>query len=535
MLKVKYNTKGEETVMQYEIDEKLEEILKKYNSKMTINSEYYIYNGNNIKKENNFEKIINYVNDANEKNKNIIELKEIFCPECNEKVIIKINDYKLEMKCINNHNNILSLKDYIEKIGISKIKCNDCNKNKYDTPNNEFYICLICNINLCPVCKSTHDKNHNIINYDDKNYICNKHNENYIKYCCNKNICKECENEHKDHNNINYEDILPNINDDIKVYIDKLKKEIDDIKNKLNNIIDNIDIYYNIYNNIINNYKKDKKNYEMIQNINEFINYNKIIKKNIEQISNSKDINIKFQNIMKIFNKNNINNYIIGEFEIKERNEEIRIINSYEQYMTEAKMEIEDNYKNEEEIKENIEIIINDKNIPFTYFYKFEEKGKYKIKYAFKKNLTKIGFMFSKCSSLKNIDLSYFNSQNVNFTGYMFGECSSLNNINLNNFNTQNVTEMWCMFRECSSLIYLDLSNFNTQNVTNMNFMFFGCSSLKSLDLSNFNTQNVTTMFNMFNGCSSLNNLNLSNFDTQKVTNMGNIFMGCSSLKKIIS
>ena len=40
--------------------------------------------------------------------------------------------------------------------------------------------------------------------------------------------------------------------------------------------------------------------------------------------------------------------------------------------------------------------MINDKNIPFTYFYKFEEKGKYNIKYVFKKNLTKTGFMFSK-------------------------------------------------------------------------------------------------------------------------------------------
>ena len=518
--------------MQYEIDEKLEEILKKYKSKITINGEYYLYNGNNIKKENKFERIVNY---ADEKNKSIIELKEIICPECNENVILKINDYKLEMKCINNHDNILLLKDYNNKIGISKIKCNKCNKNKNDVDNNEFYICLKCNINLCPICKSSHDKNHNIINYDDKNYICNKHNENYNKYCCNKNICNECENEHKNHKSINYGDILPNINDEIKEYIDKLKNEIEDIKNKLNNIMEYIDIYYNIYTNIINNYKKNKKNYESIQNINEFNDYNKIITKDIVQIIKEKDINNKFKRIMNIFNKintNNSNNYIIGEFEIKESNKEIRIINSYEQYMREAKMEIEDNYKNEEEIKDNLEIIINGKNIPFTYFYKFEEIGNYKIKYAFKKNLTKTGFMFSQCSSLINIDLSNFNTQNVTFMGYMFGGCSSLNNINLNNFNTQNVIEMWCMFRECKSLKNLDLSNFNTQNVNNMNFMFFGCSSLQGLDLSNFNIQNVTTMVNMFNGCSSLINLNLSNLDTKNVKNMSNIFNGCSSLEK---
>ena len=47
---------------------------------------------------------------------------------------------------------------------------------------------------------------------------------------------------------------------------------------------------------------------------------------------------------MNLFNEINSNNYIIGEFEIKESNKEIRIINLYEQYMREAKLEIEDNY-----------------------------------------------------------------------------------------------------------------------------------------------------------------------------------------------
>ena len=135
------------------------------------------------------------------------------------------------------------------------------------------------------------------------------------------------------------------------------------------------------------------------------------------------------------------------------------------------------NIKNEEEIKENIEITINDKKIPFTYFYKFEEKGKYKIKYIFKRNISNIGYMFSHCSSLININLSNFKSQNVTNMCYIFFGCSSLNSLNLSNFNTQNVTNMCYMFSRCSSLKNLDLSNFNTQNVTCMGCMFFGCSS----------------------------------------------------------
>jgi len=45
------------------------------------------------------------------------------------------------------------------------------------------------------------------------------------------------------------------------------------------------------------------------------------------------------------------------------------------------------------------------------------------------------------------------------------------------------------MFNGCSSLKDINLSNFNTQNVINMNAMFERCSSLKEINLSNFNTQ----------------------------------------------
>ena len=58
------------------------------------------------------------------------------------------------------------------------------------------------------------------------------------------------------------------------------------------------------------------------------------------------------------------------------------------------------------------------------------------------------------------------------------------------------------MFHGCSSLKELNLTNFNTNNVTNMSYMFSWCSSLKELILTNFNTNNVTNMKGMFFGCS---------------------------------
>jgi coproporphyrinogen III oxidase len=134
---------------------------------------------------------------------------------------------------------------------------------------------LKCGIKLCPVCKSNHDRKHHIINYDQKDYICNKHNNGYIKYCneCKKNFCLKCEKEHKGHQNTYFGNIL--LDEDELIKIDKKLKEnmikfnkdilnLNENKNiKDNNmltkenikkIIKNIEIYYNQFNNLINIY-----------------------------------------------------------------------------------------------------------------------------------------------------------------------------------------------------------------------------------------------------------------------------------------
>ena len=41
------------------------------------------------------------------------------------------------------------------------------------------------------------------------------------------------------------------------------------------------------------------------------------------------------------------------------------------------------------------------------------------------------------------------------------------------------------MFYNCSSIKELNLSNFNTNNVTNMEGMFYNCLSLQELNLFN--------------------------------------------------
>ena len=61
----------------------------------------------------------------------------------------------------------------------------------------------------------------------------------------------------------------------------------------------------------------------------------------------------------KIIENNEINNYIIGELDIKKDNQNIRIINSYEQSNQENKfIEYKKENENEKEIKDNCEIRI---------------------------------------------------------------------------------------------------------------------------------------------------------------------------------
>ena len=70
--------------------------------------------------------------------------------------------------------------------------------------------------------------------------------------------------------------------------------------------------------------------------------------------------------------RNITHNYIIAELYVKEDNQKIRIINSYEQSNREDKyIEYKKENENEKEIKDNCKIRINNELIPFSYFHKF--------------------------------------------------------------------------------------------------------------------------------------------------------------------
>lgn len=163
-----------------------------------------------------------------EEKKNIIKSKEILCPECNESIRMNISNYKIRLyNCKNRHckDNILFKEfDNMLNVDISKIICDNCKKkNKGDSHDNLFYRCNNCKQNLCVVCKSIHNKSHNIVDYDIRNNKCEFHGEQYILYCktCYLNICQLCENNHEKHD----------IESFSKLILDNNKK-----KDKLNNL-----------------------------------------------------------------------------------------------------------------------------------------------------------------------------------------------------------------------------------------------------------------------------------------------------------
>lgn len=151
-------------------------------------------------------------------------------------------------------------------------------------------------------------------------------------------------------------------------------------------------------------------------------------------------------------------------------------------------------------------------------------------------NVTNMSFMFYTADVI-NIDLSSFDTSNVtDMTGMFYDSGYYANKTESvvfgDKFDTSKVTKMALMFYQ-SSIRELDLSRFNTSNVTDMQGMFCRMYEIKSLDLTNFDTSSATNMSYMFSDAGELNSLRIDSFDTSKVTNMAKMFYRCRSLTKL--
>ena len=505
MSNVEFQYKGINTIIQCNENEKMKEICQRYANKVQLdkNNIFFIYDGKSgkdfneeltfIEMANLIDKeqkkmtiLVNNINEINE-GKNLIKSKIVICPKCLENIKMKINNYKITLfDCKNGHQiNNLTLNEFVKTqyINLSNIVCGQCKEiNKNDSFNNEFYKCYECNINLCPLCKLNHDKNHNIINDYKINYICQKHNEIFSKYCnkCKINICGLCEDEHIEHDCIylikiikKKEDLEKKLNE-LRKYIDIFNKEINTLIEILNNLKENYEKYYEIEKNMINNYNIKNRNYEILFNLNEITNINDFIIKDINEINNKDNIEEKFNEIIKIYNNFNKNEIKLTlKIEKEDINKDIYFLdNSDDEIYINGKFE-EHHHDLLKELNEtNVELFINNKKYKYKKFFRPEIEGIYLIVIKLKTNIKDCTGMFYNCRNLINIDLSSFDSKNVTRMGNMFRFCYNLKNIDLSFFDIKNVTDLNCMFQNCENLININLSSFCSKNIIDMNNMF---------------------------------------------------------------
>ena len=348
-IKIKIIFNGNEKQIKSDKYTRIGSVLNNYAKEidMDINNLYFIYNGDLINLEKSFDDICEKSKEINilvyeyENENDNEELKisnDIICPICKEICMINFKDYKITLNnCKNGHNisKILfeELNDF-QKINESKITCKKCSNNKNETMDNKFFICLDCNINLCPLCKLNHIKNekkHLIIDYDIKNNVCNEHVERYILHCekCNKDFCDNCNhhNVHKVSFLFKYIKKVKIKRDDLRIKIDKLKNELlTNIENTaLNKIIQNLELYFNICDNIVKNFDKKGKNYYSLMNTQNINDFNEMIFEDIEKILNEKNIDNKNNLISNLYNKMIINSEFILKYNIK-KNGKLKIL-----------------------------------------------------------------------------------------------------------------------------------------------------------------------------------------------------------------
>ena len=329
MSQVIFIYKTQEIVVPCTDNESISLIVQKFCNKVIAekNNLYFLCNGAILNEELTVDRIIPnnqgtriiLVYDIQRQSIDGVFLKKsetIICPECQESISLTINDYKISLfGCKNGHRKdgmLLSKFNETQVEDISKIFCGKCGKSKKHTRKNKMFICTDCKINLCPSyndSESIHDNTHNVIDYEQKKYICEKDGELFTSYCftCKKNICQSCEDEHNNHDLIPFSrllkkrDELIKQNENLRNDIDKFKLIINNITKKLNKVSENIETYFDINKMLVNISRKNYRNYEELLSINEF--NNNYIEKDIISIINNDNINSQINGILRMYEK----------------------------------------------------------------------------------------------------------------------------------------------------------------------------------------------------------------------------------------
>ena len=600
-LKVNFQYQGNKIIIQCRGNEKMKDIVGRFETKIGLNSNDLIFlcHGSNLNLESTFNEELNdedkknneinivVTNNSNSldnnENTETTKSKNIICPICKEICRMCIINYKIKLfECKNDHktNNIL-LEEFNNKQQINEhlITCDDCDhENKGSSYKHKFYLCLTCKKKLGILCKEKHKKDHNIIEYDKKDYICEIHNDYFYSYCqeCKLNLCLNCYSEHKDHKLVEYQIIIPKkekVNEklvELRKKIDTINQFMKEINEKFEFIKEKMEIFYNINYDILNNYNLQDKNYQLLKNINEISN--NIELSNIDKIINEKKTSIKIDELLNVYEKmvtKEKNHDIIEKVEIHEKKKE-KEKEKKEKEMPKTDYKRQRTYNvcpnNEQKVNsfcgKNLEN--NEKEKPKKPSNK--KVNDFQKSKARRQSAKEIGSLNKKLKEDEKLGpneiiLEYKKGKIKDTIIKIFGEKFVSNNssncsikfddktlelkekleLPKNYKNEENIkikliannlTDMSYMLHECKTLTSINDSTLDTSNVTNMSYMFYNCNSLINLScISKWITSKVTDISYMFNSCTSLKELpDISNWDTSKVTTLDNLFEYCRSL-----
>lgn len=186
----------------------------------------------------------------------------------------------------------------------------------------EFLKCLNCtDINehskyYCNDCKASHDKEHKLIKYNEKDFYCEEryHYRQFSHYCvtCNKDLCEKCLKVHNGHDYKKYDSFIINI-DDIKQHLNviennikKLRHIVEDIKVQLDRAMKIMEKYHSISKGVIEKYElynNSLKNHRIIKSVLNIKKSNENILNDLNKIINADDLKNKCISLIDIYHE----------------------------------------------------------------------------------------------------------------------------------------------------------------------------------------------------------------------------------------
>lgn len=150
--------------------------------------------------------------------------------------------------------------------------------------------------------------------------------------------------------------------------------------------------------------------------------------------------------------------------------------------------------------------------------YRYREDGTCTVILTSSSRPTKISF-----SSMQNLlSVEYIDLSNIKDMSMMFFSCTNLKEVKgLSAFNVNMVASTNSMFRNCWSLKQVDLSKWNTTYLKNMKDMFDDCRLLEYLDISNFCVHSTDIdLMGIIEDNGSLKTIRMDNCDALTIENL---------------